>query len=185
MSRPDLVHSEPRVAGPSLPQLTLKQRQPIDREAAGLDTGPRLHGFPQGRQAAAPAYPTERNVRMEATLFLREPDLGKSGVELGVQRGERRVAGFDADPENAGAAKMWETSEVAQSTAGRSRGASDPAQDSVDCRQLTRLDVPQELQGQVHRIGLNPTNVGTAGAELGDDVPEPLLDGIRQIYGDK
>ncbi len=76
---------------------------------------------------------------------------------------------------------MWETAEVAQPATRRSRGASDPAQDSVDCRQLTRLDVPQELQGQVHRIGVNPTNVGTAGAELGDDFPEPLLEGIRQI----
>ena len=131
------------------------------------------------------AYAAEGNVWMEAALFLGEPDLGKAGVELGVQGQESSVDGLDADPENAGAAKMWETSEVAQPAVGRLRGASDPAQDSVDCHQFTRLDVPQELQGQVHRIGVNPTNVGTAGAELGDDFPEPLLEGNRQIYGDK
>ena len=32
---------------------------------------------------------------------------------------------------------------------------------------------------------MNPTNVGTAGAQLGDNFFELLLDGIRQIYGDK
>ena len=173
------------MASPASPQLAFKQRQAIDREAAGLDTGSRLHRFAQGRRAAVAAYPAEGNVRMKAAFFLRESDFGKARVEFSVQGGERRVAGFDADPENAGAAKMWETPDVAQPAVGRLGGASDPAQDSVDCSHFTRLDVPQELQGQVHRIGVNPTNVGTAGAELGDDFPEPLLEGIRQIYGDK
>ncbi len=80
---------------------------------------------------------------------------------------------------------MWETSEGPQPAVGRMRGASDPVQDFVDRRQFARFDGPQELQGQVYRIGVNPTNAGAAGAELGDDFPEPLLDGIRQIYGDK
>ena len=98
-----------------------------------------------------------------------------------VQFGERLVAGLDAGPQNARSAKMWETADVAQPGTRRPRGASDPAQSLVDRRQFSRLDVSQELQGQVHRIGVNPTNVGTAGAQLGDDSRQPLLDGIRQI----
>lgn len=80
---------------------------------------------------------------------------------------------------------MWETADVAKSAACRLCGASDPLQGLVDRYQIADVDVPQELQRQVHRIGVNPTNVGTAGAQLGDNPRQPLFYVLRHIYGNE
>ena len=80
---------------------------------------------------------------------------------------------------------MWETADVAKSAAGRVCGASDPLQGLVERYKIANVDVAQELQGQVHRIGVNPTNVGTAGAQLGDNPRQPLLYVIRHFYGNE
>ena len=58
---------------------------------------------------------------------------------------------------------MWETADVAEPAARRRRGTSDSAQALVERAHLTRLDVAQKLQGQMHRTRSNPTYVGIAG----------------------
>ena len=58
---------------------------------------------------------------------------------------------------------MWETAEVAEPAARWRRGTSDSVQTLVDRAHVTRLDVAQKLQGQMHRARSNPTYVGIAG----------------------
>lgn len=173
------------MASAALPELALEQRHRGDRELAGLEATAGSDGFAQRTQPPAAAHTAEGHVGMEATPLRGEADAVHRLPEGGVQRRQPVVRRLHPDPEDARSRYMWETADVAKPAAGRLCGASDPREDLVDAAQLARLDVSQELEGQVHRIDVNPTNVGTAGAQLGDDFRQPLLHVIRQLNGDE
>ncbi len=119
----------------------------------------------------------------EGASVARKSHCGQLGLQDIMQRRQPVVPGMHPDPKDTWAAKMWETAEVAEPAARRLRGAGGPADGRVDSSHIACVDVPEELQGQMHRFGLYPANFGTQGAELGDQSRELLLYVIRQIYG--
>lgn len=78
---------------------------------------------------------------------------------------------------------MWETPKAAQSAVRRLCGIGDSVDGYVDRSHIACSDVAEELQGQVHRFGMDPTNVGLRRAELGDQSRQLLFHVSRQIYG--
>lgn len=179
------MRAESVIAGAIGAQFAFEKRQRVDAELSRIEVAMTIDRCAESLEPAVASHATEGHVGAKPPRLSREADTGKLRLQFVMQIGECRALGLDADPQDARSPKMWETSHVAQPAARWLRGASDPAHGLVDRSQVSCIDVPQELQGQVHRHGASPTYVGLRSAEIGNHSLESLLDVIRQIYGGK
>lgn len=127
----------------------------------------------------------ERQVGGERAVFARQTE-GGEGVFAGFPAGfEVADRVFDAEPENVGAAVRGEDAETGDGDVEGAALRGDGVEGLFDGLDLRFFDLAEELQRQVHAVGLDPTELRAARLELGLQRRDPLADFMVEVDGDE